>query len=343
MRGAPVARHRRARFHRGVAVMVARRVPARCRGRTGLTTVALSGGVWQNLPAAGPDQCACCEAGALEVLVHRSRCPPTTAGSRSGRPPWRPREWSGRDEERRRCVSAFPGQITEICERTACCAWAWSTSAASAREVCLAYVPEAADAATTCSCTWASRSASSTRRRRSATLDGAAPGAGRGIEDRAGGDGSAVKHLDEYRDGRSRRGACSPRSDREATAPVGAHGGLRRADALASCAAASTSCCPTRSTLVHGPGCPVCVTPLEIIDRALAIAAPARGDLRSASATCCACRAPDGDLFAVRAARAATCASSTRRSTRVSSRARTPTARWSSSPSASRRPRRPTR
>ena len=25
-------------------------------------------------------------------------------------------------------------------------------------------------------------------------------------------------------------------------------------------------------TLVHGPGCPVCVTPLELIDRALAIA-----------------------------------------------------------------------
>ena len=30
---------------------------------------------------------------------------------------------------------------------------------------------------------------------------------------------------------------------------------------------------PEQITLVHGPGCPVCVTPLEIIDRALAIAA----------------------------------------------------------------------
>ncbi len=29
---------------------------------------------------------------------------------------------------------------------------------------------------------------------------------------------------------------------------------------------------PERLTLVHGPGCPVCVTPLEIIDRAIAIA-----------------------------------------------------------------------
>ena len=30
---------------------------------------------------------------------------------------------------------------------------------------------------------------------------------------------------------------------------------------------------PAEVELIHGPGCPVCVTPLEIIDRALAIAA----------------------------------------------------------------------
>jgi hydrogenase expression/formation protein HypD len=29
---------------------------------------------------------------------------------------------------------------------------------------------------------------------------------------------------------------------------------------------------PPALTLVHGPGCPVCVTPLEMIDRAVAIA-----------------------------------------------------------------------
>src|SRR3989339_527535 len=29
---------------------------------------------------------------------------------------------------------------------------------------------------------------------------------------------------------------------------------------------------PKELTLVHGPGCPVCVTPLEIIDKAIAIA-----------------------------------------------------------------------
>ncbi len=30
---------------------------------------------------------------------------------------------------------------------------------------------------------------------------------------------------------------------------------------------------PEKLTLVHGPGCPVCVTPLELIDQAIEIAA----------------------------------------------------------------------
>ena len=30
---------------------------------------------------------------------------------------------------------------------------------------------------------------------------------------------------------------------------------------------------PSEIELIHGPGCPVCVTPLEVIDKALAIAA----------------------------------------------------------------------
>ena len=30
---------------------------------------------------------------------------------------------------------------------------------------------------------------------------------------------------------------------------------------------------PEQIELIHGPGCPVCVTPLELIDKALAIAA----------------------------------------------------------------------
>ncbi len=35
---------------------------------------------------------------------------------------------------------------------------------------------------------------------------------------------------------------------------------------------ASTRCSRPRSNLVHGPGCPVCVTPLELVDKAIALA-----------------------------------------------------------------------
>ena len=41
---------------------------------------------------------------------------------------------------------------------------------------------------------------------------------------------------------------------------------------------------PPEIELIHGPGCPVCVTPLETIDRALAIAA-------AVIVICCACPA----------------------------------------------------
>lgn len=58
---------------------------------------------------------------------------------------------------------------------------------------------------------------------------------------------------------------------------------------------------PPEVELVHGPGCPVCVTPLELIDKALAIAArpevifTSYGDMLRVPGT-------QGDLFAVRAA-----------------------------------------
>lgn len=54
-------------------------------------------------------------------------------------------------------------------------------------------------------------------------------------------------------------------------------------------------------TLVHGPGCPVCVTPLELIDKALQIAAQRNvifcsfGDMLRVSGS-------EGDLFSVKAA-----------------------------------------
>ncbi|HEX9075630.1 MAG TPA: hydrogenase formation protein HypD [Anaerolineae bacterium] len=58
---------------------------------------------------------------------------------------------------------------------------------------------------------------------------------------------------------------------------------------------------PSEIELVHGPGCPVCVTPLELIDKALAIASrpdvifTSYGDMLRVPGT-------DRDLFSVRAA-----------------------------------------
>ena len=99
---------------------------------------------------------------------------------------------------------------------------------------------------------------------------------------------------------------------------------------------------PPSVTLVHGPGCPVCVTPLELIDKAIAIAA--RPDVIFCSF---------GDMLRVpgRDARPAAREGAGRRrahrllaARRRGARARSiPTARSCSSPSASRRRRRPTR
>src|SRR5208283_258179 len=58
---------------------------------------------------------------------------------------------------------------------------------------------------------------------------------------------------------------------------------------------------PNAVTLVHGPGCPVCVTPVELIDKALQIAARpdvvfcSFGDMLRVPGT-------RGDLFSVKAA-----------------------------------------
>ena len=82
-----------------------------------------------------------------------------------------------------------------------------------------------------------------------------------------------------------------------------------------SSATASTSCCPDEIELIHGPGCPVCVTPLEMIDKALAIAARPGRDLLLVRRHAARARQPTRPVPGARR-RAATCASSTRRSTR---------------------------
>ena len=87
---------------------------------------------------------------------------------------------------------------------------------------------------------------------------------------------------------------------------------------------------PEQVTLIHGPGCPVCVTPLEMIDRALAIAArPGRHLLlvrRHAPRAGIRTRPVPGEERA-----AATSGSSTRRWTPCASPRRTPTSRSCSS------------
>ena len=81
-----------------------------------------------------------------------------------------------------------------------------------------------------------------------------------------------MKYLDEYRDG-ARRAKMLARSHRAARrrgrGPSWRSAAARRTP---SSSTASTGSCPPSVELVHGPGCPVCVTSLEMIDRAHAIA-----------------------------------------------------------------------
>ncbi len=139
-----------------------------------------------------------------------------------------------------------------------------------------------------------------------------------------------MKFVDEYRDPAERPQAAPRAIARITTQPwtiMEVCGGQTHA----SCSTASTSCCRQSVTLVHGPGCPVCVTPLET-DRPGHRRSPrGRRSSSARSATCCACPGSRGDLLRSRPA-AATCASSTRRSTRLTHRAtRIPTERWCSS------------
>ena len=98
---------------------------------------------------------------------------------------------------------------------------------------------------------------------------------------------------------------------------------------------------PDEVELIHGPGCPVCVTPLEVIDKALAIASRPEvvfcsfGDMLRVPGT-------GRDLFQVRG-EGGDVRVVYSRSTRCGSRRRTRTGRSSSSASASRPRRRPTR
>ena len=152
----------------------------------------------------------------------------------------------------------------------------------------------------------------------------------------------AMKYLDEYRDADVAAGLLARRSRATATRPwvlMEVCGGQTHSIVRYGI----DRMLPAEVELVHGPGCPVCVTALETIDRAHAIAAQpgrhlhllrrhaARARLARRSAARCGPAAP-------------TCAWSTRRSTRSRiARAEPRQAAWCSSASASRPPRPPTR
>jgi len=80
-----------------------------------------------------------------------------------------------------------------------------------------------------------------------------------------------VKFLDEYRDARAARGFARALA-RVTTRPwtlMEVCGGQTHSIVRFGL----DSLLPPGVTLVHGPGCPVCVTPMELIDKAMAIAA----------------------------------------------------------------------
>ena len=118
-----------------------------------------------------------------------------------------------------------------------------------------------------------------------------------------------MKHIDEYRDAKIAR-ALLAALERKVTRPwvlMEICGGQTHTlmrygiDTLL----------PSQIELVHGPGCPVCVTPLEVIDKAIAIAS--QPDVIFVLVRRHAARAGLGsDLFESKP-RAATCASPIRR------------------------------
>lgn len=82
-----------------------------------------------------------------------------------------------------------------------------------------------------------------------------------------------MKYIDEYRDGHTAR-VLSERIHALVTRPwtlMEICGGQTHTIVKSGL----ESLLPKEITLVHGPGCPVCVTPLEIIDKAIAIASRA--------------------------------------------------------------------
>ena len=89
-----------------------------------------------------------------------------------------------------------------------------------------------------------------------------------------------MKYLDEYRDGDAGRRLGPARSPRPPPAP-GCSWRSAAGQTHSIVRYGIDRMLPTTVELVHGPGCPVCVTSLEMIDRAHAIAARPTSSSRS--------------------------------------------------------------
>ena len=98
-----------------------------------------------------------------------------------------------------------------------------------------------------------------------------------------------MRYLDEYRDAGAARGLAS--QIRAMTTRPWAIMEICGGQTHTIVEYALEEMLPDSLTLVHGPGCPVCVTPLEMIDRAIAIASRP-GSSSPPLATCSACLAP---------------------------------------------------
>ena len=341
-----------ARFHGAVAGLVVRRCAAACRRATGIGDRGPDRRRVRQRPAAADAATPAAGTDGFTVLRHRRAAERRRPGPRPGarRAPRR----YGTEEEKPMCL-AVPGRVLESSRNVTARGWPRSTSAAWSRRCAWSTCP-------TC------RSASTHRPRR---LRAAA--ARRGVRDRRRWTASSGLGVleEEFGDPGVRRwsGRAGPRRrderrrghevPRRVQQPRPGQAAARRhprrrppgrgrswrsaaARRTPSSGTASTSCCRDEIELIHGPGCPVCVTPLEIIDKALEIAS--RPDVIFCSFGDML-RVPGSETRPVprqeRGRRRARRLLAARRA--ASSPGRTPTGRSCSSASASRPPRRPTR
>ena len=172
---------------------------------------------------------------------------------------------------------AVPGRILSIAERTAAAATAGSISAASSRRSVSPSCPRRSRRLRARPCRLCPRR---DRRKRSRTAYssylremGELLEAERAVRR----DGLCMKFRDEYRDPAAAHALCRGHlAHRDAA--LDHHGGLRRPDPRHR-QVRHRRAVAGRTHLVHGPGCPVCVTPVEYIDKAIEIAARPERDL----------------------------------------------------------------